>query len=72
MSTKLIRLNQVIARTGLSRSRIYQYISEDKFPSNVSLGGRSVAWVDSEISAWIENVIGQRDSNLLYGYDINQ
>ncbi|PHR85432.1 MAG: transcriptional regulator [Colwellia sp.] len=71
MSTKLIRLNQVIARTGLSRSRIYQYISEDKFPSNVSLGGRSVAWVDSEISAWIENVIGQRDSNLLYGYDIN-
>ena len=71
MSTKLIRLNQVIARTGLSRSRIYQYISEDKFPSNVSLGGRSVAWVDSEVSAWIENVIGQRDSNLLYGYDIN-
>jgi prophage regulatory protein len=71
MSTKLIRLNQVIARTGLSRSRIYQYISENKFPSNVSLGGRSVAWVDSEISAWIENVIGQRDSNLLYGYDIN-
>ncbi|MFT6901165.1 MAG: prophage regulatory protein [Colwellia sp.] len=71
MSTKLIRLNQVIARTGLSRSRIYQYISEDNFPSNVSLGGRSVAWVDSEISAWIENVIGQRDSNLLYGYDIN-
>ena len=71
MSTRLIRLNEVISRTGLSRSRIYQYINEDKFPANVSLGGRSVAWVDSEISAWIENVIGQRDSNLLYGYDIN-
>ena len=71
MSARLIRLNEVIFRTGLSRSRIYQYINEDKFPANVSLGGRSVAWVDFEITQWIENVIGQRDSNPLYGYDIN-
>ncbi len=71
MSTRLIRLNEVISRTGLSRSRIYQYINEDKFPTNVSLGGRSVAWVESEIAQWIENVIGHRDNSLLYGYDIN-
>ncbi len=70
MSTRLIRLNEVTSKTGLSRSRIYQYISEQKFPSNVSLGGRSVAWVESEIDRWIESVIGHRDSNRLYGYDI--
>ena len=68
MSTRLIHLNEVITKTGLSRSRIYQYINEDKFPANVSLGGRSVAWVESEIEKWIENTIGQRDNNRLYGY----
>jgi prophage regulatory protein len=68
MGTRLIRLNEVIAKTGLSRSRIYQYINEGKFPANVSLGGRSVAWVESEIDKWIENTIDQRDNNLLSGY----
>ncbi|MDX2370652.1 MAG: AlpA family transcriptional regulator [Colwellia sp.] len=71
MSTRLIRLNEVIFRTGLSRSRIYQYINEDKFPASVSLGGRSVAWVDFEVSLWIESVIGRRDSNPFHGYSLN-
>mgnify|MGYP003640655945 CR=1 FL=1 len=70
MSTRLIRLNEVIFRTGLSRSRIYQYINEDRFPASVSLGGRSVAWINFEIDRWIEDVIGHRDSNPLYGYNI--
>lgn len=68
MKTRLIRIKEVVTATGLSRSRIYQYINEDRFPSSVSLGGRSVAWVESEIDKWIENTIGQRDNNLLYGY----
>lgn len=68
MTTRLIRMKEVISKTGLTRSRIYQYIGEDKFPASVSLGGRSVAWVESEVDQWIENVISQRDSNILYGY----
>ncbi len=69
MQERLIRLNEVMRITGLSRSRIYQYISEDKFPDNVSLGGRSVAWVESEIYRWVDSVIRQRDDNSFYGYD---
>jgi prophage regulatory protein len=71
MSTRLIRLNEVIFRTGLSRSRIYQYINEDRFPASVSLGGRSVAWINFEIDRWIEDAIGHRDSAPLYGYDLD-
>lgn len=71
MTARLIRIKEVISKTGLSRSRIYQYINEDKFPSSVSLGGRSVCWVESEVDNWIENTIEQRDNNLLYGYNIN-
>ena len=67
MQGRLIRLNEVMRITGLSCSRIYQYISEDKFPDNVSLGGRSVAWVESEVYRWVEGVIGRRDNNNFYG-----
>ena len=68
MKERLIRLKEVIVVTGLSRSRIYQYINEDRFPTSVSLGGRSIAFVESEIQQWIKNVIGQRDDNALSGY----
>jgi prophage regulatory protein len=36
---------------------IYLKISEGTFPSPISLGGRSVGWLESEIDAWIEERI---------------
>ncbi|HBK3325498.1 TPA: AlpA family transcriptional regulator [Vibrio parahaemolyticus] len=68
MSTRLIRLNEVMAITGLSRSSIYRYIDEGRFPEAVSIGSRTVAWVDREILRWVESRIENRDSNVLYGY----
>lgn len=68
MNERLIRMKDVMRITGLSRSRIYQYIGEGRFPASVSLGGRSVAWVESEIIRWVNDVIRQRDNNILYGY----
>ena len=57
MATTILRLPTVKARTGLSRSTIYLRISEGKFPTPVSLGGRAVGWVDSEIQDWLEKQI---------------
>ena len=71
MSTRLIRMKEVISKTGLSRSRIYQYIGEGRFPASLSLGGRSVCWIESEVDKWIANTIEQRGNNILYGYDLN-
>ncbi|HHF0535539.1 TPA: helix-turn-helix transcriptional regulator [Vibrio alginolyticus] len=68
MNTRLIRLKEVMAITGLSRSSIYRYIDEGRFPEAVSIGSRTVAWVDREIFQWVESRIDSRDSNLLYGY----
>lgn len=53
MTTAIIRLPEVKARTGLSRSTIYLRISRGQFPPPVSLGGRAVGWVEAEIQAWI-------------------
>jgi len=50
----LLRLTQVKARTGLSRSTIYLRIKAGEFPTQVSLGPRAVGWLEAEIERWIE------------------
>jgi len=58
---RIIRLKEVIDSTGLARSTIYKYISENTFPKPVSLGDRCVGWVDSEVHDWILARIEERD-----------
>ena len=53
----ILRLPAVKTRTGLSRSTIYLRISEDSFPRPISLGGRAVGWIESEINEWLEQQI---------------
>lgn len=48
-----LRLPDVMARTGLSRRTIYRRMGEGTFPQSVKLGANSVAWRESELSAWI-------------------
>lgn len=49
-----LRLPAVQARTGLSRSGIYQLVRRGEFPLPIKLGRRASAWLESEVSAWIE------------------
>ncbi|QPJ64813.1 MAG: AlpA family transcriptional regulator [Candidatus Nitrohelix vancouverensis] len=53
MTYRILRLPEVMARTGLSRSTIYHYISKAAFPKPVSLGVRAVGWVEGEIQEWL-------------------
>lgn len=56
--TYLIRLSEVMRRTGLSRSQTYSLIQQGKFPKQISLtGARSSAWVSNEVDAWIHSRI---------------
>ena len=57
MPDSILRLPAVKARTGLSRSTIYLRISEGRFPKPISLGGRAVGWIESEVQAWLEQQI---------------
>lgn len=58
---KLLRKKDVLAATGFKSSTLYKYISEGRFPKPVSLGERAVAWVESEVEAWIEARVSTRD-----------
>lgn len=62
ITMKLMRLPEVMAKTGLGRSAIYERIAEGTFPKPVSLGGRAVAWVSDEVEAWIMARIEERDA----------
>jgi len=53
MLDKHLRLPSVIEATGLSRSTIYDMMSEGKFPRPVALGKRLVAWPESVIAKWL-------------------
>jgi len=57
MTHNILRLPAVKACTGLSRSTIYLRISEGRFPKAISLGGRAVGWLESEIQQWLEEKI---------------
>ena len=59
---KLIRLPEVVKRTGMGRSSVYRQIADRTFPAPASLGGRTVAWVEAEVSQWIADRIAARDA----------
>lgn len=57
MTHTILRLPDVKARTGLSRSTIYLRIAAGTFPRPVALGGRAVGWLAAEVQEWIEVAI---------------
>lgn len=58
--SKILKLPDVMGRCALSRSSIYAYIQNGKFPKPISLGERAVGWLESEISNWISERAEQR------------
>lgn len=63
MELRLIRLTNVMRKTGLSRATIYRNIGEGTFPRQHHIGLRAVAWTESSIDDWIkERIHGQFDT----------
>lgn len=60
---KLIRIEDVIARTSLCRGSIYQLIAKSDFPKPVKpTGGKRAAWVEAEVDAFIESRMAEREA----------
>lgn len=51
----LLRAPQVIARTGMKRSTLYQAIQRGDFPAPRKIGRRAVAWPSDAVDAWINS-----------------
>ena len=61
MPKTFLRLPDVVARTGLSRSTIYLRRKHKNFPEPAHLGGRAVGWLESEIEEWMDQQLEERN-----------
>jgi prophage regulatory protein len=71
--TRLIRLPEVLSRTGYGRTSIYRKMEKGEFPKNLKLGApikdptqfdsRAIAWIEEEVDQWVESRIEERDSS---------
>lgn len=58
----LIRLPEVMRRTGYGKAWIYRLIEAGQFPKSVKIGTRSIAFVESEVDEWVANKIAESRS----------
>lgn len=61
-TNRVLRLGEVVARTGRSRSSIYADIERGEFPRPIKLGARAVGWLAGDIEGWIQERIGKSRS----------
>lgn len=59
--SRLLRLPEVMARTGLTRSRLYAAISAGTFKKPVKLSPRAIAFPEAEVDAWVAARIAERE-----------
>jgi prophage regulatory protein len=62
-SATLLRMTQVKAGTGLSRSTIYLRNKAGDFPAQVSSGLRAVRWLEIDIEGWIATQVERNRTN---------
>jgi len=53
MPDRIIGLPEVLRLTSFSRTTLYDRIAAKAFPAQISLGGRRVGWLESDVAAWI-------------------
>ncbi|MEK9565020.1 MAG: AlpA family transcriptional regulator [Deltaproteobacteria bacterium] len=54
---KLLRLKDVVAKVGLSRSQIYKLIAKGLFPEQTKIGPKISVWPEHAIDQWISRQI---------------
>lgn len=59
MAETLIAMKDLRGRVSLSRQEIYRRIKAGTFPESIQVSPARVAWVGSEVDAWIQNTIEQ-------------
>jgi len=52
---RILRLDAVLDRTGLSRSTLYRKVQTGTFPAQVRIATRCTGWRESAINAWMRN-----------------
>ncbi len=60
--SRFLRLPEVLARVGMKKSAVYAWVREGRFPAPVTLSARCVVWPETEIEAWQQARLAERDA----------
>jgi len=58
---RILKLPDVTDKTGLRRSAIYARMAQGVFPQQIKIGPKGVGWLESEVDAWIADLVRRRD-----------
>jgi prophage regulatory protein len=61
--TRLLRIKEVVSRSGLSKSTVYDASRVGDFPRPVKLSPSMSAWVEAEVDQWIADRIAEREAS---------
>ena len=61
---RVLRRPEVLAIRGDSTAALYDDMAGGRFPRPIRTGKRSVAWLESEVLAWQQARIAERDARL--------
>lgn len=56
----VIRPHRAVERTGLWSRTAHELMLRGDFPASFSLAERSVGWLETEVSAWIQERVSHR------------
>jgi prophage regulatory protein len=57
----ILRLTEVIERTGLKKTKIYELQSEGEFPMRVKITAHAVGWIEHEVQAWLAERVAKNN-----------
>lgn len=53
--SRILRINAVLDRTGLSRSTLYRKMERGDFPRQVKISDRCAGWFEAHVEHWLHN-----------------
>ena len=62
---RIIRKSEVLDTLGISKSTLFNRINDGVLPPSISLGGRAVGWLESEIQIILHAFASSRSKNEL-------
>jgi len=60
---RVLRLPEVLLRTGKRRTSLLHAVRRGDFPRPIHLGPRAIGFVETEVEAWIDARMAERDGS---------
>lgn len=59
-ANRILRLPEVLEKTGVRRSSIYAWMKDGSFPKQIKMGLRASGWIEQEVDEWIKRQASRR------------